>query len=63
MRGIPQGLTCPGCESVALIALGAGDQAFCPNLGCAIFTWNPLRTLEENARDMKVISPRFLAGE
>ncbi len=51
----PAGLHCPGCQQPAAIVLAGGAQAFCGNDDCAVFAWNPTKTIEELAAGMRQI--------
>lgn len=55
MSGEPAGLACPGCEQPPRYLLGGGTQAFCGNMDCHVFTWNPTLSLQELAAGTKYI--------
>lgn len=57
----PQGMTCPGCETTAVMKIGG--EAWCLNALCHVLKWEPGKTLEENARDIKTIDLSFLEDE
>lgn len=57
--GGPVGTDCPLCGDQAG-AVPCDEQAFCFNLDCDIFTWNPKLTRDELAEGMKVIDLSFL---
>lgn len=50
MTGRPQGLSCPGCGEPAAVSLGG--QAWCASDGCAVWCWDPRKTLEQLAADI-----------
>jgi len=58
--GEPVGTACPLCGEEARALLGDDDQAFCFNLECDIFTWNPKLSRDELASGLKVIDLSFL---
>lgn len=55
--GDPAGLRCPLCSRPPLWLLGGGTQAFCGNLECKVFIWDPTRTVDENLTDVSFIDP------
>ena len=51
------GLNCPGCGHLTVFVI-SGSQAFCGNDDCAILMWDPAKTIDELAADLKVIDLR-----
>lgn len=45
---------CPGCGRDWEIMVG-DEQAFCGNDNCRVLMWNPLKSPEENQRDMHTV--------
>lgn len=42
---------CPLCNSLPLLVLGSGAQAFCSNDDCEVILWDACQSLDENLMD------------
>lgn len=55
-RVVPRGLDCPYCGRLAGFAIEDGDQAFCSNDDCPMFSWEPGKTLAEIVHEATVVN-------
>lgn len=59
--GVPEP-DCPGCRQPPVWVCGGGTQAFCGTPACHVVSWDPTRSLAENAAGLESVDLSFLSA-